>query len=152
MYKSSIEREKADCESLLNKLKNPVIKERTKTCLYWFVEKAVRSKVYYYVLSTLSFLAPVVINIAMVFSVERLEIRLFVSIASGCAAVSAFFLQLLDVRKKWGIYRNQAEIIKNSLALYGTADHKDEEEFIKMIEASMSQTHEKWMKDFDLDK
>ena len=88
----------------------------------------------------------------MVFSVERLEIRLFVSIASGCAAVSAFFLQLLDVRKKWGIYRNQAEIIKNSLALYGTADHKDEEEFIKMIEASMGQIHEKWMKAFNPDK
>lgn len=143
--KDKIEKEMKDSEILLDKLSDPKIKTRTEKNLQWFVEKAVKNKIYYYTLSIISFLGPITINIAMVFSTERVEIRLLFAIASGVDAFASYLLQLFDVRKKWGIYRNQAEMIKSGLSLYGLSGHDNPKEFVEKMEADIAQTNGKWM-------
>ena len=138
-----------DCRGLLDKLQEPDIKMRTEENLRWFVEKAVRNKVYYYTLSIISFLAPITINIAMVFSTENVRVRLICAVASGVAAFTTYLLQLLDVRRMWGIYRSQAEMIKSNLALYGLPGHDDPVKFAEKTEDDMAQTHEKWLKSIE---
>ena len=146
--KSTIEKEMQDCECLINKIGDLNNKEHIKNSLRWFVEKAVKNKGYYYLLSIISFLAPAIVSVVMVFSTEKTMIQIVLAIVSGSAAFSSYLLQLMDVRRKWRLYRNQAEIIKSSLSLYRTPGHTDESELVKTIEASMNQTHGRWLRYF----
>lgn len=147
--KSSISRELEDCDVQLEKLKDGETKTRIRSCLQWFTEEAVKNRYYFYILSIISFSGPILINILMVFSGERLIIKLLFSIVSGCAAIAAYLLQLLDVRTKWRIYRIQAEMIKREVALFEPNNPCCEHDLLIKVEEAMGQAQEEWVRSFD---
>lgn len=117
------------------------------TNLKWYIEKAVRSKFYFYILTVLTIVCPIVSSIFSITDSEMssLPFRCLGIIFTGTASASAAFLVMLDCRKKWAVYRNEAEYIKSILA---RRDYESPEELITKIEESMSETHEEWMSTF----
>lgn len=146
--KSTVSRESYDCERQLEKLRNGHAKTRIRSCLLWYTKKAVKNKYCFYILSMVSFLVPIILNVILVFSTESLGIQLISFILMGCASFAAYLQQLLDARRKWKIYRFQAEAIKKEVSLFDP-EKDSETALLKKIEDGMDLTMAEWMKYFE---
>lgn len=143
------EKEFDDNKFLLSKLENPYIQQRAESCLKWYIESAVKNKYYFYILTTFTIVCPLISTIILCVSTESLGVKIASTIAASISAIAASLLTMLDVKRKWGIYRNQAEILKAELTLQGCMEKKrTDEEFWETIEDSMKKTHEYWIEPF----
>lgn len=145
--KTVIEKDIQENQYLLDQIQDSCIRERTAYCLRWHTGKAVKNKYYFYILTSLTIICPVVSGIFLGMSSQDGVWKTLSGIFMGISTISAALLTMLDARRKWGIYRNQAEEIKNSLARYRF--YTTEEEFLLELEKSVSATHEKWIRPFN---
>lgn len=126
----------------MSELENPCIKQRAASCLKWYIEKAVKNKYYYYILTMFTIVCPLISTIILCASRERLGIKIASVTATAISTTAAALLTMLDVKRKWGIYRSQAEMLKTQLALQGCAETKrTDKEFLEAMEDSMKKTY-----------
>jgi len=129
---------------------NETIKKRVENCLRWFINKAVLYKCCFYLFSLITIILPVASGIIISIPTEVPTIKLLYSILSGLSAIAASVLNLFDFRKKWGLYRNQAEEIKRILSK-SAINASTNEETLHQIEESISFTDKCWRDDLDND-
>lgn len=145
--KAVIEKDIQENQYLLEQFQDTYIRERTSYCLRWHTEKAVKNKYYFYILTSLTIICPVVSGILLSVASQDDVWKVLSGIFMGMSTASAALLTMLDPRRKWGIYRNLAEVIKSSLAKYRF--YATEEEFLLELEKNVSATHEKWIQSFN---
>lgn len=147
--KKEIEREIKENDFLFKKIDDEFIREREYVNFKWFVGKAIKNKYYYYILTSITIIYPVISEIMIFVPTTEVKVKLITGAILGTSTIAAAMLSMLDVRRKWGIYRNQAENIKNMLTQYGIETNKTKkDEIVKQLEESYSDTHEEWMTPF----
>ncbi len=143
------EKEFEDNKFLLSQLENPYIKQRAESCLKWYIENAVKNKYYFYILSTFTIVCPLISTIILCASAESFCIKIASTTATAISAIAAALLNLLDAKRKWELYRSQAEILKTELTLQDCEETKrSDREFLETMEDSMKKTHEYWVEPF----
>lgn len=110
--KAVIEKDIQENQYLLEQFQDTYIRERTSYCLRWHTEKAVKNKYYFYILTSLTIICPVVSGILLSVASQDDVWKVLSGIFMGMSTASAALLTMLDPRRKWGIYRNLAEVIK----------------------------------------
>lgn len=148
MIKKLVEKEMESNQYLWEQIQDPIIKERIAYSFEWYTRKALTNKYMFYTLTAMTIVCPVISGIVLGDGEGAHQVSM---IFMGLSTIAAAFLTMTDARKKWGIYRTQAEILKKKLALYKYSD-EDEGELLKAMEASMEQTHEQWSEPFKCDK
>lgn len=138
---------------LIESIKNPLIKARSESNLKWFIRKAVKNKYYYYLCTIITILCPIISEIILLLPIQNNTYpRVISGIVLGISSLVAALLPLFDFRKKWGIYRNQAEELKTILVEMSGNDGKNENDLLHKMEESVRETHENWMEPFKTDK
>lgn len=132
---------------LINKISDEFLKEYAKNNLMWFVKKAVWNKYCYYICTLITIVCPVVSGLVFFMPVGNICSRLISEIILGVSTIAASMLPLFGYKKKWGMYRNQAEQIKTILVKY--LQNKNQYDIITEIEKVKLKTHEKWMQPFN---
>ena len=168
-YKIAAKKEIEGNKFLSQNIKNQFIRKRADNCLQWFIHKAVKNKYWYYSLSVLTIVGPVASEIVINMSDWNPYARLISSIILGISTIAAAFLNLFDVRRKWGVYRNEAEDLKRILSMFEAkgdneketeegdeieaekenGKEKNERMLLEQMEESMDSTHKKWMEPFN---
>lgn len=150
-YKKKAESEINENEYLYGEIKDSFIRMRVQSCLEWHIRKAQKNKFYFYMLSMITIICPIISGIINLVVPEGI-FRIISSIMMGGSSIAAAFLTLLDANRKWGLYRNQAEWIKRMVSIYIVSGQKDEGVFINQLEDFMGETHERWMDTFAIEK
>jgi len=143
MWKNVIKNEIEKNTYLFDKIEDDYIKKRLRVCFEWYVEKAIKNKYYFYVLSSITIIAPIVSEVLLLCPIDTCCVKLIAGIFIGFSTAATAFLSLLGAQDKWRIYRDQAEMIKSSLSLCGGVVN---EERLQEFEKDMGQTHGLWKK------
>lgn len=146
IFKRTIERELRDNRYLTESIENLFIKDYCEKQLIWYTRKAVFYKYCYYIFTIITIVCPVVSGIIFVLPIDSDKIKLGSEVILGFSTVSAAMIPLLDCRRKWGIYRNEAEMVKSFLTRYNLDG--DTEKLINHMEQSKQNTHENWYHKF----
>ena len=150
--KIKIENEIEENKFLTDRVKDSFVRERAQVCLAWYIRKALKNKYYFYILSGLAIVAPAMAEVVLLCPMDEHYTKIIVGIFVGIASVSTAFLSLFDVRNKWWIYRNQAEILKSMLATSANIDNERDRVLLLALEKSMLETHGMWMEMFKKEK
>ena len=145
--KAKINEEIAENKYLSEAIKDPFIQSRVQVCLEWHIRRAIKSKYCFYAFSMITIVCPIVSGIINLMSIDE-GLRILPSIIMGFSSITAAFLTLFDVNRKWGLYRDQAEGIKRMVAVYVVTGQKDKEAFINQLETFMGEKHKCWMEYF----
>ncbi len=147
MIKKVSEKEFEDNKFLVDEIQDEFVKNFVTSNFKWYIRKAVQNKYYFYILTSLTIICPIISSVFSIVDAElsSLPFRCLGIIFTGVASVSAAFLVMFDCRKKWAIYRNEVENLKSILA---KRKNQTSEELVAEIEESMSETHEEWMMTF----
>lgn len=142
-----VNNEKSNVSTLYNDIGNEKLKERIRTCLEWYIEKAAFYKRWFCILSVISIIMPLLITVLNNVCVEIDEclIRNSITICSVIASLSTAFLAFFKFQEKWILYRTTAEEIKKELVLY-SANQSDEElkKLVIKIEGCMDKERSEW--------
>lgn len=112
-----------------------------------------KNKYYYYLCTIITILCPIISEIILLLPIQNNTYpRVISGIVLGISSLVAALLPLFDFRKKWGIYRNQAEELKTILVEMSGNDGKNENDLLHKMEESVRETHENWMEPFKTDK
>lgn len=90
---------------------------------------------------------PVVSGVIFFVPIEDTYSKLISEVVLGISTIAASMLPLFGYKRKWGLYRNQAEQMKSILAKYSLDENSID--IIQEIEKIKLQTHEKWMQPFN---
>lgn len=150
--KKKTEQEISDNMYLFEEISSPFIRTRILVNFKWYVSNAVFAKYWFYLLTGITIIAPVIAGCVLYLPLETNTGKLASAVILGISTVSAAFLTMLDLRKRWGLYRNQAEKIKQMLSQFKINANQTEEELLEAIENSMNSTHETWIKPFEVEK
>lgn len=131
---------------LINEISDEFLMEYARNNLMWFVRRAVWNKRCYYMCTLITIICPVISGLVFFMPLEDICSRLISEIILGISTIAASMLPLFEYKKKWGMYRNQAEQIKTILAKY--LQNKNQYDIISEIEKVKLKTHEKWMQPF----
>lgn len=122
----------------------------------WYIKKANRFKLIYFILSIMGIVFPASIPIVNgVLKCGNIPCDTLITIISVCASISASFLTLFKAQEKWVHYRHVAEMLQAEYSYYSTNVgvymdcEKKSQLFLVRIEAIMSDEHDKWMRMFD---
>lgn len=143
------EREKQNMCCLYECIENNELKQRVKVSLEWYIEKAAKYRRYFYTLSFISILMPLlitVLNNVCVDSFERCYIQNAITICSVFTTLATSILALFKFQEKWILYRSTAEEIKKELSLFSAKKCGDINELnlISKIEECMSKERAEW--------
>jgi hypothetical protein len=147
MFAKIVNREIEENKYLLEYIQDSFVKSHLEACLKWYIKKAVAHKYYFYFFTFLTIFSPVVSGVILGISGENFVLKIISSVFMGISTIAAALLTMLDSRKKWGIYRNQAEIIKGIL-VQCYLEKENVDDLLEKIEKSMERTHEKWLENF----
>ena len=115
-YIKDIQSEIAENKYLSEAIQDPFIQLRIQSSLEWYIRKAQKNKHYFYIFSMITIICPILSGVVNLIEVNE-QLRIFSSGIMGCSSVTAAFLNLFNVNKKWMLYRNQAEGIKRMVSL-----------------------------------
>lgn len=146
-YIKGIKSEIAENKYLSEAIQDPFIQLRIQSSLEWYIRKAQKNKHYFYIFSMITIICPILSGVVNLIAVNE-QLRIFASGIMGCSSITAAFLNLFNVNKKWMLYRNQAEGIKRMVSIYVTNGQTDKETFIEQLESFMGETHKSWMEYF----
>lgn len=137
--------------------KSPAYKRWTKYCLQWYIRKANRNRIGYYILSIITVLFPLLnaafINMDEAYLPEFMRtnssmIHIVFTVLSILTSFASSMLALFNVKEKWNIYRSAAEYIKMQyIEFEASTKEKTEQEindYMKKINMYMQDTHMKW--------
>ena len=145
MWHGALKKEIEENEFLINQIEDDFVKQKVRVNMEWYITKAVKNKYYFYCLSSLTVIAPVLAEIVLLLPVGEHYTRFLTGIFVGVSTIAASFLSLFEVKNKWKLYRNQSEKLKGMLSTYSA----DKEGFLEKMEKSMEETHEMWKKIFE---
>lgn len=143
LFKSLAKKELSDNDFLLEKITDKYIKRRIEISLRWYTYNAIKGKICYYFLTLLTIIAPVVSTLLLNLTDTNSPEQIASSIILGISTLAAALLGMFDFQKKWGLYRIQAEKIKQYLALFET--NEPEHDLLVKIENSIKSTDEEWL-------
>ena len=132
-------------EYLIREIKNEVVRNRVAYNLNWFIKNAVKIKFLFNILTIITIIAPISSGIILNFFDYSFIFRFVSNVILGISSISASFIATFDLKKKWELYRVQAEKIKHILSediIYGDRDDKD---ILERIEKSIRNTDEQWV-------
>ena len=143
--------EMEDFEVLYKNIRNEVIRERIRSSGQWYIERAIRYKRYFYILSIIGIVLPLLITSVNVFGcTHENQVRVITAIASAIVSLTTGLLTFTKCGEKWTLYRNTIEMIKSELTVYwAKASTQEEEELIMLVsrlEDIMNKEHNKWNK------
>lgn len=141
--------EMQDFEILYKNIENEVIRERIRTTGQWYIENAIRYKYYFYTLSIVGIVLPLIISSVNVLGCDYKNlIRIVTTIASAIVSLSTGILTFMKCGEKWTLYRSTIEMMKRELTLYwvNAADEKALENLVYKLEKIMDKEHNKWEK------
>lgn len=141
--------EMQDFEILYKNIENEVIRERIRTTGQWYIEHAIRYKYYFYTLSIVGIVLPLLISSVNVLGCDYKNlIRIVTTIASAIVSLSTGILTFMKCGEKWTLYRSTIEMMKRELTLYwvNATDEKALENLIYKLEKIMDKEHNKWEK------
>lgn len=143
--------EMEDFEILYKNIGNEVIKERIRSSGQWYIERSIRYKRYFYSLSIISIILPLIISSVNILgdSWEN-EVRIVTTIASAIVSMVTGLLTFTKCGEKWTLYRSTIEMIKSELTLFWTKtpvpDEKDLANLTYRLEEIMNKEHSRWKK------
>lgn len=111
----------------------------------WYIRKAVINKWGYYICTIVTIICPVISGVVCMLPIPSIYSKILSGVIMGISTIAAALLPLFGYKKKWGMYRNQAEQIKAVIAEYISKGHND---IVSVIEKVKLQTHEEWMQPF----
>lgn len=149
MFKRTIERELKENRYLIENIENPVIKKYCEEQLNWYTRKAIFNKYSYYIFTIITIICPIISGVILVLPIDGDGIKVISEVVLGLSAFFAAMIPVFDCRRKWGIYRNEAEMIKSFLIDYNLEG--DTEQLMKKMESSKQNTHENWYQRFQED-
>lgn len=143
--------EMEDFEILYRNIENEVIKERIRSSGEWYIERAIRYKRYFYTLSIISIILPLIISsINILGGVYESQVRIITTIASAGVSFITGMLTFTKCGEKWTLYRSTIELIKSELTLYWTktpdSDGKDLANLVYRLDEIMNKEHNSWKK------
>ena len=143
--------EMEDFEILYKNIGNEVIKERIRSSGQWYIERAIQYKRYFYSLSIISIILPLIISSVNILGVSwENEVRIVTTIASAIVSMVTGLLTFTKCGEKWTLYRSTIEMIKSELTLFWTKtpvpDEKDLVNLTYRLEEIMNKEHSRWKK------
>ena len=143
--------EMEDFEILYKNIGNEVIKERIRSSGQWYIERAIRYKRYFYSLSIISIILPLIISSVNILGASwENEVRIVTTIASAIVSMVTGLLTFTKCGEKWTLYRSTIEMIKSELTLFWTKtpvpDEKDLANLTYRLEEIMNKEHSRWKK------
>lgn len=146
-----IKKEKADFKRLYEGITNETVKERIRASGEWYIASAVKYKRYFFILSTIAIVAPLLITVVNstggvgIRSASR--IRISTARYSVLASFASTFLVVSKCKEKWTSYRMTLERIKSVLVLYSIDEGTEEERLKRLVtrtERIMKEEHDRW--------
>lgn len=136
-------REFEENKFLLDSISDVKIKTRIETNLIWFINKANKCKMFFYIFTIITIIAPIVSTILISMPMDEGKIKFLSCCMSGITTVCTSIIGVLNIKKSWEIYRIQAEIIKKNLSrkLY---NNLTDQQILEEIELSMELTDKSW--------
>ena len=143
--------EMEDFEILYKNIENEVIRERIRSSGQWYIERAIRYKRYFYSLSIISIILPLIISSVNILGASwENEVRIVTTIASAIVSMVTGLLTFTKCGEKWTLYRSTIEMIKSELTLFWTKtpvpDEKDLANLTYRLEEIMNKEHSRWKK------
>ena len=143
--------EMEDFEILYKNIGNEVIKERIRSSGQWYIERAIRYKRYFYSLSIISIILPLIISSVNILGASwENEVRIVTTIASAIVSMVTGLLTFTKCGEKWTLYRSTIEMIKSELTLFWTKtpvpDENDLANLTYRLEEIMNKEHSRWKK------
>lgn len=146
-----IKKEKADFKRLYEGITNETVKERIRASGEWYIASAVKYKRYFFILSTIAIVAPLLITVVNSMGTgdaeNAMKIRISTARYSVLASFASTFLVVSKCKEKWTSYRMTLERIKSALVLYSIDEGDDEERLKRLVtrtERIMKEEHDKW--------
>ena len=94
--------EMEDFEILYKNIGNEVIKERIRSSGQWYIERAIRYKRYFYSLSIISIILPLIISSVNILGASwENEVRIVTTIASAIVSMVTGLLTFTKCGEKW---------------------------------------------------
>ena len=145
-----IKREKVNFAKLYEGIKNDVVRERIKSSGEWYIENAMKYKIWFWVLSIFGIVAPLVITIISSIEINgkgSASIRIVIAVCS--------VLAVSKCKEKWTNYRNAVEQIKSALVWYSVDDGEDNEKLKRLVtrtERIMKEELNRWNEIAEMDE
>lgn len=146
-----IKKEKEDFKRLYEGITNKTVKERIRASGEWYIASAVKYKRYFFILSTIAIVAPLLITVVNSMGTgdaeNAMKIRISTARYSVLASFASTFLVVSKCKEKWTSYRMTLERIKSALVLYSIDEGDDEERLKRLVtrtERIMKEEHDKW--------
>lgn len=155
-HKETFANEMRYAESLIEDIPNERIRRRVETSLMWYIHKAKRSRIAYYVLSIISIAASAVIpviNTVGAGSGGGLTVKdTIISLVAAIGGVAVSICTLFNLKEAWNRNRSYAERLKQELFYYRTRsnnytdkpDSEAEKEFIRCMEGLNDEESKSW--------
>ena len=152
----SVKKEKESFKKLCEGIQNDVVKERIKTSGEWYIENAAKYKRWFFVLSIVGVVAPVLatiisssgLNIGADKEVGGVNMRILaMAVCSALASLASTFMVVTKCKEKWTNYRSTVEQIKSELVFYAVDEGEEREKlkrFVKKVEKVMQEEHGRW--------
>ena len=153
-----IKREKVNFAKLYEGIKNDVVRERIKSSGEWYIENAMKYKIWFWVLSIFGIVAPLVITIISSIEINgkgSASIRIVIAVCSVLTSFSSTLLAVSKCKEKWTNYRNAVEQIKSALVWYSVDDGEDNEKFKRLVtrtERIMKEELNRWNEIAEMDE
>ena len=153
-----IKREKVNFAKLYEGIKNDVVRERIKSSGEWYIENAMKYKIWFCVLSIFGIVAPLVITIISSIEINgkvSASIRIVIAVCSVLTSFSSTLLAVSKCKEKWTNYRNAVEQIKSALVWYSVDDGEDNEKLKRLVtrtERIMKEELNRWNEIAEMDE
>lgn len=141
--------EMEDFENFYKDIENDVVKERVRTAGQWYIERAIRYKRHFYILSVIGIIVPLLISCINILGSDYGEqVRIITTVASAVVSFTTSLLTFTKVKEKWTLYRNTIESMKRELTLYAVKKENNEDltNLVCKLEELMSEEHIRWEK------
>ena len=141
--------EMEDFEILYKDIENKVVRERIRSAGEWYIDRAIRYKRYFYTLSVIGIIVPLLISCINILGINYGEqVRVITTVASAVVSFTTSLLTFSKVKEKWTLYRNTIELIKRELTLYAIKKENDEDlvNLVCDLEELMSEERVRWEK------
>lgn len=142
MIKRTIDREVKENQYLTKDIKDPFMKNYVDEQMYWYIRKAIFNKYCYYIFTIITIVCPIVSGVIFVLPISNNWIKPLSEVILGLSSLSAALLPLFEFKKKWGMYRDEAEQLKSFLVYYNMDGNL--KNLVNNVERSKMHTHKKW--------
>jgi len=147
------EQEKADFQLLYANIQNEELRNRIRTTGNWYIERAIRCKAQFFILSIAGISFPLFATGANALGdASSGYIRIVTIVCTLMASFSTSLLAFTDCGGNWKMYRKTIENIKRELSSYWA--HKSEDESLKglmeRIEKYMKEENQNWIEDMQM--